>query len=428
MIKFIRINDFYKNILLVLSGSVLAQLIVLLSTPILTRIYTPENFGVYQLFLSVVSVITIIGTARYELAIIIPKYKTEAIHILCLSIALSVIISFSLLIGVLFLECYYVNFLTNIEFEKYRLYLPVYTLLVCFYQSFYMWFVREKEYYIISRGLVVFSLCNIALCLILYVLPHCENALIVAVILARLVVVLYFLYFFIKKYRKYIKLMQLKKIIKIGEKYNNFPKYMIFGSGVDALSSSMPTFLLNNFFGIINTGYYSLANQCLNIPSSLVSKSIGDVFRQEASRIYQKEKKCTKFYLENLKILVKVSLFFSCVIFFFAPDIFSVIFGEQWRVSGEYAKILVLMFGFGIIASPLSNIYVIAQQQRIYTGIQGLYFLSALLSFMIGGYVFLNIVVTLVFLSISFALISVISIFYGKKIAEGWCQMDKNNN
>ena len=84
-------SEFSRNVLTLMTGTTIAQAIPIAISPILTRIYTPEDFGMFALYMSVASILSVVATGRYELAIMLPKKDEDAVNI----VALSIIISFS---------------------------------------------------------------------------------------------------------------------------------------------------------------------------------------------------------------------------------------------------------------------------------------------------------------------------------------------
>jgi O-antigen/teichoic acid export membrane protein len=82
-------SEFAKNVLTLMTGTTIAQAIPIAISPILTRIYTPEDFGVFALYMSLASIISVVATGRYELAIMLPKKDDDAINIVALSTLIS---------------------------------------------------------------------------------------------------------------------------------------------------------------------------------------------------------------------------------------------------------------------------------------------------------------------------------------------------
>lgn len=94
-IKQITQNEFNRNVVTLLTGTTVAQAIPVMISPILTRIYTPEDFGVLALFIAITSIFGSIANARYELAIVLPEKDEDAVNI----VALCILIAFSISVG-----------------------------------------------------------------------------------------------------------------------------------------------------------------------------------------------------------------------------------------------------------------------------------------------------------------------------------------
>ena len=89
-------GEFNRNVATLVTGTGLAQLIPLAVTPVLSRLYPPEQFGVLALFISVVSSLSVLATGRYEFAIMLPRKDVDATNIAALSITISLIVGVSL--------------------------------------------------------------------------------------------------------------------------------------------------------------------------------------------------------------------------------------------------------------------------------------------------------------------------------------------
>ena len=130
----------------------------------------------------------------------------------------------------------------------------------------------------------------------------------------------------------------------------------------------MYKFLNFIFFNILFTssvaGFYLLIQRVIGTPMTIVGGAIGDVFRQSASKTYGERGECISEYKNTFKKLLMVSIIPFSVFFFIAPDLFAIIFGENWSEAGEYAQILAPMFFLQFISNPMSNMYLIAEKQK----------------------------------------------------------------
>lgn len=94
-----------------MTGTTVAQAIPIAITPILTRIYTPEDFGIFAIFIALVTIFGSISSARYELAVMLPKKDEDAINILALGFIIIILISLVLLLITIFFNDYLVSLL-----------------------------------------------------------------------------------------------------------------------------------------------------------------------------------------------------------------------------------------------------------------------------------------------------------------------------
>ena len=110
-------SEFSRNVLILMTGTTVAQSIPILISPILTRLYSPEDFGLFALFLGIVSILGSIANGRYEIAIMLPKKDEDAINISVLSFLISFVFSIVLLLIVIFFSDFIVSILGNEEIK-----------------------------------------------------------------------------------------------------------------------------------------------------------------------------------------------------------------------------------------------------------------------------------------------------------------------
>ena len=109
----IKSSEFFRNLLTLMTGSGLAAFITVISAPLVTRLYTPEDFGVFALFISITSVVGAIACFRYDVAIVLPRYNYQAVQLASLSIALCVFVSLVMVVFFTVGSKYISAFLTN---------------------------------------------------------------------------------------------------------------------------------------------------------------------------------------------------------------------------------------------------------------------------------------------------------------------------
>lgn len=137
-----------------MTGTTIAQAIPIAISPILTRIYTPEDFALYM---AIASILSVVATGRYEMAIMLPKKDEDAINIVALSIAISFFVSFIPFLIVFIFNTQITELLGNPEISNWLYFIPVTVLLTGIYQSFNYWSNRKKQYKRLATSRVIQS-------------------------------------------------------------------------------------------------------------------------------------------------------------------------------------------------------------------------------------------------------------------------------
>lgn len=359
-------KSFIKNVLTLMTGTIIAQIISFLLMPILTRIYFPEDFGVYALFLSFSSVLSIIIAGSYEYAIILPKDRIEATNLLVLCIGLSGIISLGIFILFIFMGQELLSYIRRPDLFLYLLLTPIYMWGLSINQAFYYWFNRESLFSIMSKSRLLLVISNNFLGIVIGAnILGSPIGLVLGNILGQIITNIYIINKFISYISINKELISINKLILQAKRYKNFPRFSMPGNVINNISQQLPIFLMGFFYGENVVGYFSMGQRCINAPLSVLSQSIGDVFREKASKQYASNGECKLLFDKLIKVLVLLSIVPLITLLIFAPDLFAIYFGVEWREAGIYTQILVPMYFLKVIASPLSNMSIIAEKQRI---------------------------------------------------------------
>jgi O-antigen/teichoic acid export membrane protein len=139
-------SEFSRNVLTLMTGTTIAQAIPIAISPILTRIYTPEDFGVFALYIAITVIVSVIATGRYELAITLPKKDEDAVNIVALSIIITFFVSVLSFLVVFFLNAKITHLLKNQEISSWLYLVPLTVFFTGIYQSFNYWSNRKKQY------------------------------------------------------------------------------------------------------------------------------------------------------------------------------------------------------------------------------------------------------------------------------------------
>ncbi|HFU76122.1 MAG TPA: hypothetical protein ENK66_07745 [Arcobacter sp.] len=414
-------SDFLKNFLTLLSGSILAQLIVVSVSPFLTRLYEPVIFGTSALFMSIVNILSIAVTGRYEMAIIQTKRDYDGLSLLIISLLLS--ISFSLfgyfLYYIFFQDLQYIDKLNN-QLSGYLLFIPLLVIFVVLIKTFNNYLNRNKYYESIAVNQVSLSLFQSIGKIVFGLSVVFSNGLIVGTIIGQAITSLFIILRYSKNYFSKIKFLKAMLRIKYNLiKYKNFPKILLISDSINVIGYQLPFILSSSLYSLEKLGYLSLAYSMSSMPLTVVGTSISRVFRQRMSEEYNNTGSCDKIFKRLLqKIILLITIPFI-LIYFFAPWIFEFVFGSQWKESGEIVQILLIMFYFQFIARNFAYMYILSDHQKDNLYIQLVLLFGVLVIFSVGGWMSFKFQTTLLLFSLFYSFMYIYVIIQSYKFSKG---------
>lgn len=352
-----------KGIFYVAGGTLFAQIINLLLTPLLTRIYTPEDFGLQTVYVTVVGILSF-GAFKYEMGIPISKDNKIAMNVLAL--CLLVLFTFSALLFILLFFCgnFILEFVGFDSLKAQWYLIPLGVLLTGLYKVFYLWASRIKDYKLISRTTIKQSINSNIVKLAMGFTNTGSLGLILGSIVGQSSGFL-FLSRSIMKNKELLKFIQPKEILSCLKHFKNFPLYNFPTHIISILGEKAPIIFFTVYFGNHIVGYYGLAYTIVRLPMSLIGQAVGDVFFSEAASIGRNNPKRLKELSNNLlKRLMIVGIIPLLVLLIAAPQLFSLVFGKEWYQAGEYARIISVMLFFILIFAPISRVYEVFEKQK----------------------------------------------------------------
>ena len=377
-------SEFFRNVATLISGTSLAQAFSVVIYIILSRIYTEEDFGVFGLYMNILNITVIFSTAKYELAILLPKSEREAVNLLGLSGLISVGVSLLLLVIVVPMNDLICRWLGSEQISTWLYFIPLSTLMVGGFTSFRNFSNRQKKYKLIAGANIGQSVSNSLLKLGLGVGIAGAAGLIFGVIFGQLVG---FLIFFVVYWRfngskaGWIKWSEMKRL---GKQYILFPKYNMWQGLLNNLSGAFPVFILSAYFSTAIAGFYTFGYMILYRPVNLVANAFYQVMFQR----FVEKKHDNSSIAPEVKLFLKRTIQLLLLPFIvsgvFFPEIFGFIFGDKWIEAGRYAQIILPWIFMVSLVMPLSFIPDLYKKQRVAMIIDGVKLVARLGGLMVG--------------------------------------------
>ncbi len=362
MIKKILKTEFNRNVLTLLTGTTLAQAIPFLIAPVLTRLFLPEDFGILAAFVAVFTVLSTFVTLKYEQVIILPKNDKEAFTLLSLTVGIVVLLSI-VFFGVFLIFQTEINQLfDSSEMGSILLLVPLSLLFFGIYRAFYYWFNRRKMYRSISGNTILRS-TGISGSKIAFGFLKTPGGLVLGTILGQFLAAFFFVIISIKDILIFSKDLSFSGIKTQAKKYSQLVLTLISSLGIQNVYTQIPIFFIGRFFGMGILGFVSIAQRLVTTPVSIIANAIGDVFRQQATDEFNEKGRFDNIFKSTLKKTFLISIIPFVLIYIFAPDFFAFWLGDQWRIAGEYAQIIIIGKFFSFIFTPVDKASLIRQKK-----------------------------------------------------------------
>jgi O-antigen/teichoic acid export membrane protein len=342
-----------RDVATLVSGTVIGQLAVVAASPILTRLYTPENFGVLAVYVALIGVIGVIAGLRYELAIPLPKLIGGAVNLLALSLIFVAVITL-FLIGFIFIFYDQIpRWLNAPAIANYLFFIPVGVFLTGIYQAFNYWAIRRKSFISIARTKMQQGIGGAGAQVGLGLLHFGLIGLIIGQIIGQSAGIIALMRGAYHNDKLQIKRISWSRISLMAMQYSRFPKYTTWQSLLNVSSTMLPLILFASLLSPAIAGLYMIANRTLSMPLNLIGRSIGQVFHARAAEAYRTgclDQLTLNAFQKLLKIVLGPMIFIAIL----APDIFNFAFGAEWRQAGTYAQWMMPWLLIQFVVSPLS--------------------------------------------------------------------------
>lgn len=365
---------------LLVGGTASAQFLLVLVAPLLTRLYSPEDFGLLAVYSSLLALIGVISSLRYELAIPLPEDDVEAANVAVLCLALVLLNTLLTSIFVLFMREYIAMVLDVPKLADYLWLLPLGVLLTGIYSVFNYLAVRSKNFGNIARTKLSQALATIVIQLTAFKMGGI--ALLFGQVAGQGMGT-------ITLGLQALKSSGFKQVswtgIKIAAiRYRRFPAYSTPDAFANSAGIQLPPIMIASLFGPAAAGLFSLAHRILNLPITLLGRAIGQVFFSNGAEAFRAG--TLGILVSDLQVnLIKFGMIPAILIFIFGPICFPLIFGDGWRLIGDISQWMIPWLYFQFISSPLSTVFIIKEKQSELLIFQIVMLASRIVSLVVGS-------------------------------------------
>lgn len=355
---------FRRNAALLSIGTIASQAILLLATPLLTRYFSPEAFGVFATFSAFYSVFAGVGTLRYELAIPAQRDVPLATFAGASAILASIIVVTCGIAGVLT-----IYFVVGVTIPGWVFILFPGMLLAAVYGVGVQWAARDRTFLRYTVSIILGPLVNVASSMSFALLGTADgNQLALSFMLGVLasVIVLIWPGEICNRMKDTFRILrQVRAVADTAIRLREFPKFALPTYAAATLSNALPVVILSLEFSQEHVGYYAVAMRFLLAPSALVGGAISEALRAELFSMQRDGIRVKTLIMRVARVGLSIAVPVIILAWLVGPDVLIFLVGRRFEYAGELVPYLAVGAALLVILQPLQAVFLVCGRQKL---------------------------------------------------------------
>ncbi len=412
-----RDNQLVRHTILLFSGNGAAMVIPFVLAPIITRLYTPADFAAYELYVKLLSLIAVVASLRYELAIVLPASDKESQSItkLCFKLLLWITLFSALTI---FARNEIAAGFENTSLARLIWWLPLGIGASGAIALLTQVAMRLGKFKLMSFNKIVAVGGNHTSKVVLGFFYPGPLSLVIGHLLGLLVAVLSLLRN--ADMRKWCAdaLRLPAPLRKMASTYRDFPLYNGGHAFYDEASRTVLFLIISVGYGEITLGLFAFAFRYLRLPLQMMGSSLSQVLTPQLARLRNENGEMRGLILKSALAFILIGVVPFSILMIYGEEIFAFVFDEEWRDAGKYAAIMSPWLFANFVSSPISTVPTVMMRQKAFMWIN---MVVSLLTLVVVYYLYITeveFIPVLIFMTVINTLLNFGLVFWFWKIAK----------
>ena len=358
-----------RGVIVLTSGSAASQILIVLASPLLTRLYKPNDFGVLALFSALLGVVSVASCLRYELAIPMARNSIAAFNTIALALGFNGIVALGIAATLLPFGKEFAELFSVPGLAPHLWLLPTAIIFVGIYRILTFWAVREKSFGRLAKTKLNQVIAGITTQLACGVLGSGSFGLILGQVIGQSAGAISLGRSLHSHTVAMNHRLRAPRLITVAKRYIRFPKYDLPAALINAFSANLPQFTLAFLFSPAIAGLYLLAHRVIGMPVAILGQAVGQGLYAH-SREALAAGTLHRLVLKVASALLAIIALPLIVLYAYGEDIFRIIFGPSWSTAGTFASWLILGATAQFIFSPISLMLQATNAQHINLALQ----------------------------------------------------------
>jgi O-antigen/teichoic acid export membrane protein len=364
--RLLKPNSFSANVAVLVSGTALGQVIVVAASPLLTRIYSPDDFGILAVFSSILGMAVVVASLKYEIAILLPREEHKAFHVLALSVMVAAAMGVITLVAVVTLGSRISELANMPELHGILFLVPLGVFGSGVYQALSNWAVRQAKYTIIAKSRLTQSLGSVLAQLILGPTGLTAIGLPVGQVVGLTAGFSSLLKLSLASATIFLRDLGWRDLTAAAGRYRRFVYISSPAGLLNNAALFMPAIVIAALFSPQAAGWFALADRVVKMPINLLSRSLGQVYYQRAATLRNEgQGSLLRLYVRTAGNIAALAIIPALIFAIASPWLFHWLFGADWRMAGVTARFLSLSSFTQLLLGPLSQTLNVLERQDV---------------------------------------------------------------
>jgi len=375
-------SELLRNTTKLLSANVVAQVVGLLIYPILTRMYSQDDFGLASLFISMGTILAIVGTAEYQYAVVLPKEERLAVGAwqagcLCLLLVTGLVtlsIPFAPQIA---------GLLKAPELATWYWAIPLFLFFTGLWALLNYWYGRHKQFGRIGAFQVLQTLIGAGTKTGVGAAGFLHGGLVVSSVVSLFAALASSVLSSLKQLRP-LRRIDAESVREAARTFKNFPCFSLPRALVNNVSGNLDVWMIAPAFGLECVGVFGMAIMLSIRPINIICSSLYQVLFQRTSERVQERTSIRRMFWHLLTKAALVGGLAFTALYFVLPALCEWLLGEGWRETGELIQLLLPWVYFSLLVAPINFLTDVFGKQKIGLVFEVLLFVARVVGISLG--------------------------------------------
>lgn len=362
-------GSFLRSVTILTGGTVFAQALMVAALPVLTRLYSPEDFSLLAVYVAIIGIVTVVSCLRYNIAIPLPEQDADGMALLAVALLAACGVSLLCAVPVILAPEATARLLGQPGLQPYLWMIPVGVFIASVYNALQYWASRKKRFALVTQTRMTRAVGGVGTQLGLGAVNPSPFGLIFGHMIYGGLGIVGLLRNLLRNDRSLLGILDRRNMQDQARSYRRFPLYSVPEALFNTAGVQLPLIIIAAMVAGPEAGFLFLAMRVMGLPMGLIGSSVAQVFLAEAPA-KRRDGTLAAFTRRTMWTLFRTGAPVMIAVGVISPLVFPLVFGPEWARAGWLVAWMTPWFVLQFVASPVSMVIHVVGRQGLAMGLQ----------------------------------------------------------